>query len=275
MNHHRRRMADHPCFYGSAQGRWGRIHLPVAPECNVHCCFCNRRYDCANEGRPGLTRRILNPDEVLSYLDEIMKDRTDISVVGIAGPGDPLCDPERTLKTVKAVHAAYPDLLLCLSTNGLNLTDHIADLAEAGVTHVTVTINAVLPQIGSHVYDWIRIGGKVYQGREAAERMIFRQREAIYKLKAKGVVVKINTVMLPGVNVDHIPRIAAEVAGWGADVMNCIPLIPLPNTPFAGLGKMAKGRIDHTRSLAALSIPQMYHCRRCRADAVGLLHQGE
>ncbi len=269
----RRCATRHPCFYGSAQGRWGRIHLPVAPRCNVRCNFCRRGYDCANEGRPGLTRRILEPGECVSYLSGIMKTRSDISVAGIAGPGDPLCDPGRTLEAVRAVGNAWPSLLLCLSTNGLNLADHVDSLAAAGVTHVTVTVNAVSPVISSLIYDWIRIGGKTHRGREAAERMIFRQREAVLKMKANGMTVKVNTVILPGVNADHIPRIASEVAAWGADVMNCIPLIPLPGTPFEHIGTLTDTEVEQVRSLAALSIPQMYHCRRCRADAIGLLHQ--
>ncbi len=266
--------SDHPCFHGSARGRWGRIHLPVAPGCNVQCNFCNRKYDCANESRPAVTNYVLKPGEVVSYLDVFLKARSDIAVVGIAGPGDPLCDPQRTLNAIRAVRRAYPGLLLCLSTNGLDLPGHIDELAESGVTHVTVTVNAVDPDIGRRIYAWIRMEGKLYRDREAAEWMISRQREAIVKLKAKGFTVKINTVLLPGVNTDHIPDIAAEVAVLGADVMNCIPLIPLSHTPFEDLEMPTKEDVDRIRRAASSYMPQMYHCRRCRADAAGLLHQG-
>lgn len=81
---------NHPCFYGSARRRWGRIHLPVAPKCNIQCNFCNRKYDCANESRPAVTNHILEPGDVVSYLSSLLQARSDISVVGIAGPGDPL-----------------------------------------------------------------------------------------------------------------------------------------------------------------------------------------
>lgn len=266
--------SDHPCFHGSARGRWGRIHLPVAPGCNVQCNFCNRKYDCANESRPAVTNYVLKPGEVVSYLDVFLKARSDIAVVGIAGPGDPLCDPQRTLNAIRAVRRAYPGLLLCLSTNGLDLPGHIDELAESGVTHVTVTVNAVDPDIGRRIYAWIRMEGKLYRDREAAEWMISRQREAIVKLKAKGFTVKINTVLLPGVNTDHIPDIAAEVAVLGADVMNCISLIPLPHTPFESLEMPTKEDVDRIRRAASSYMPQMYHCRRCRSDAAGLLHQG-
>lgn len=267
----KRTVTDHPCFYGSARARWGGVHLPVAPECNIQCNFCNRLYDCANENRPAVTRGILEPGNVLTHLDMLFRRRCDISVVGIAGPGDPLCEPERTLETVRAISSVYPDLLLCISTNGLNLSEYIDDLAEAGVTHITVTINAVDPFIGQKIYSRVTINNHTYQGIEAAEILFSRQREAIVRLKKRGIIVKINTVVIPGINVDHIEIIAEEVARLGADVMNCIPMIPVPDTIFEPLGEPTGGGIERIRHSASIHIPQMYHCQRCRADAVGLL----
>lgn len=264
-------VSNHPCFYGSAKARWGRIHLPVAPKCNIQCNFCNRLYDCANENRPGVTQRILEPGEVLPYLGFILRSRSDISVIGIAGPGDPLCEPERTVEILRAVGSAYPNLLMCISTNGLNLAEYIDDLAEAGVTHVTVTVNAVDPVVGQQIYSWVRLGDTTHRDIEGAKLLLSRQTEAIRRLKARGFVVKVNTVVLPGINTDHIGAIAQDVAHLGADVMNCIPLIPVQDTPFACLEAPGDHEMDRVRNVASLHIPQMYHCRRCRADAVGLL----
>jgi nitrogen fixation protein NifB len=267
----KRAVTDHPCFYGSARARWGRVHLPVAPECNIQCNFCNRLYDCANENRPAVTRGILEPGNVLTHLDMLFRRRCDISVVGIAGPGDPLCEPERTLETVRAINSAYPDLLLCISTNGLNLSEYIDDLAEAGVTHITVTINAVDPLIGENIYSLVTINNHTYRGIKAAELLLSRQREAIVRLKERDIIVKINTVVIPGINVDHIENVAEEVARLGADMMNCIPMIPVPDTAFEHLNEPVAAQIERIRHSASIHIPQMYHCQRCRADAVGLL----
>lgn len=267
----RRALDDHPCFHGQVSARWGRVHLPVAPDCNIQCNFCNRRYECANESRPGVTRRVLTPAEALTDLDSLLKRRTDIAVVGIAGPGDPLCDAARTLETLRAVHAAHPGLLLCVSTNGLNLAGHIDALADAGVTHVTVTVNAVHPEIGRRIYAWVTVDGRTYRGTEAAALLLRRQEEAVVGLKRRGLVVKINTVVLPGVNTGHIAAIAEKAAEWGADAMNCMPLIPVHDTPFAALAPPAAAELARIRKLAAVHVPQIYHCRRCRADAAGLL----
>lgn len=271
----RRDISDHPCFYGSAKARWGRIHLPVAPQCNIQCNFCNRLYDCANESRPAITHAILEQHDVIPYLRMLFRRRSDISVVGIAGPGDPMCEPERTLETLRAVHSAYPGLLLCLSTNGLNLFEYVDDLVDAGVTHVTVTMNAVDPQIGGSIYSWVMVKDEMYEGVEGARILLSRQREAIQKLKERNIMVKVNTVIVPGVNSDHIETIASEVADLGADIMNCIPMIPVEDTPFVHLGAPTDKLMERIRDVASLHMPQMYHCKRCRADAVGYLSEGE
>ena len=36
-------MRGHPCFDEQAHERVGRVHLPVAPRCNIQCFFCERR----------------------------------------------------------------------------------------------------------------------------------------------------------------------------------------------------------------------------------------
>ena len=54
-------LSKHPCFNPAMAGKFGRIHLPVAPKCNVQCNFCHRKNDCSNESRPGGTRRVLTP----------------------------------------------------------------------------------------------------------------------------------------------------------------------------------------------------------------------
>lgn len=267
----RRSLDQHPCFHGKASARWGRIHLPVAPNCNIQCNFCNRLYACANENRPGVTRSVLKPTEALTALNRVLQQRADIAVVGIAGPGDPLCDWERTLETLRAVYAAHPEILLCVSTNGLNLPGHIDELVAAGVTHVTVTVNAVDPYIGQQIYASVTVNHRIYQGLEAAKILLDRQEEAIIGLKQSGLTVKINTIALPGINTGHILDIAAKVAAWGADTMNCIPLIPVHDTPFAGLTTSTEAEMAYIRKSIAGHIPQIYHCRRCRADAVGLL----
>jgi len=263
----------HPCFDIEAKHKNARVHLPVAPKCNIQCNYCNRKFDCVNESRPGVTSSVLSPYQAVEYLKELTKHIENISVIGIAGPGYPFANAEETLETMRLTKQAFPEKIFCLSTNGLNLKPYIDEIAELGVTHVTITINAVDPDITAKVYAWVRHEKKIYRGREGAEFLMNRQLECIPLLKAKGITVKINTIIIPGVNEDHIEEVAKTVAALGADVMNCIPLIPTKETPFEVLEEPSKTSIFKVRTLAQEHIKMMTHCSRCRADAAGLLGQ--
>lgn len=263
----------HPCFNEEAKHTNARVHLAVAPKCNIQCNYCNRKYDCVNESRPGVTSSILTPGQAAGYLRELDTRLDNLAVVGIAGPGDPFANPEETLETMRRVKADFPEKIFCLSTNGLNLEPYIDEIAELGVSHVTLTINAVDPLVTAKIYKWVRFEKHVYRGEEGAKLLLQRQLACIPLLKAKGITVKINSIIIPGVNEDHIEEVAKVCAGLGADVINCIPLIPTAETPFAEIEKPDTKMIFRVRTLASEHLKLMSHCARCRADAAGLLGQ--
>ncbi|MDD3473522.1 MAG: radical SAM protein, partial [Syntrophaceae bacterium] len=124
---------NHPCFNEKAKGCMGRVHLPVAPECNIKCNYCNRKYDCVNESRPGVTSSILSPEQAVMYLRKVLERNSSIAVAGIAGPGDTFANPERTMRTLSLIRESFPDILLCVSTNGLNLLFCVDELARLQV----------------------------------------------------------------------------------------------------------------------------------------------
>jgi nitrogen fixation protein NifB len=264
-------LTQHPCFNSRTRHRTGRIHLPVAPKCNIQCNFCDRRYDCANESRPGVTSAVLSPTQALRYLDAALAKAPYLKVVGIAGPGDPFAQPEATLETLCLVREKYPEILLCVATNGLNAAAHVGRLAELEVSHVTVTVNAIDPEIGAEIYAWARDGIAIYRGVDAAGLLLDRQLDTIRALKAAGITVKINTIVIPGINDYHVPEIAEEMRDLGVDIMNCIPLYPVKGTPFEHISGPDPEETKQLRARVSEVIPQMEHCTRCRADAVGLL----
>jgi len=267
------KLQAHPCFNEEAKHTNARVHLPVAPKCNIQCNYCNRKYDCTNESRPGVTSSVLAPFQVVEYLKDLDKRLDNLAVVGIAGPGDPFANPEETMETMRRVKAEFPEKIFCLSTNGLELEPYIDEIAELGVTHVTITINAIDPVISAKIYKWVRFGKHVYRGEEGATILMQRQLACIPLLKAKDITVKINSIIIPGVNEDHIPEVAKKCAELGADVINCIPLIPTAETAFEGVAKPDTKMIFKTRTLASEHLKLMSHCARCRADAAGLLGQ--
>ena len=261
----------HPCFDRESAGTCGRAHLPVAPRCNIQCNYCNRKYDCVNESRPGVSSAVLSPEQAMRYTERVIEREPRIRVAGIAGPGDPLANPAETLSTLRLLKERFPQLLFCLASNGLGLPAHVDELAELGATHVTVTVNAVDPAIGARLVAWVRDGKVVYRGRQAAELLLSRQIEAIRCLKARGIAVKVNTVLVPGVNDGHAAEIAAAVGALGADIMNLMPVRPVADTPFSGIAEPDPAAIEALRAECEPHVVQMRHCKRCRADAVGLL----
>ena len=134
----------HPCFNEKMHDKVGRAHVPIAPKCNIFCNFCTR--DLNNEEiRPGVASCVMKPDDAIAHIEDITSEGP-ISVVGVAGPGDSLAN-EETFEFFKKLAKAHPDLIKCMSTNGLLLPKYADELAELGVNSVTVTINAVDPEI--------------------------------------------------------------------------------------------------------------------------------
>jgi nitrogen fixation protein NifB len=263
----------HPCFNAEVKGHCGRVHLPVAPRCNILCNYCNRKFDCVNESRPGVTSAVLSPEQAVAYVEKVLEAEPRITVAGIAGPGDPFANPQETMATIRAVRQKFPDLLLCLATNGLGIGPYIKELADLKVSHVTVTVNAVDPRIGQKIYRWVRDGKVLRRGLNAAELLLRRQLEALAGLKKAGITVKVNVIVIPGVNDRHVAAVAQKMRELGVDVLNCMPVYPNADTPFAEVPEPLPDHLETIRREAEAFLPQMRHCTRCRADAVGLLEE--
>jgi nitrogen fixation protein NifB len=261
----------HPCFNVSAHRLYGRVHLPVAPRCNIQCKFCNRKFDCVNESRPGVTSGVLSPNQAMRYLAEVFKQKENIAVVGIAGPGDPFANPDETLETLRQVRKAYPEMILCVATNALQIGPYLDELADLKVSHVTVTVNAVDPAIGEKIYSWVRYNKRVLRAEKGAHILLEKQIEAISGLKERGITVKVNSIILPGINEAHIEAVAKKMAGMKVDLLNCVPYYPAPGSALEGLAEPGNDMIARIREKAGQYVSQMRHCSRCRADAVGLL----
>lgn len=261
----------HPCFNSDAKGKFGRVHLPVAPKCNIKCNFCDRKYDCVNESRPGVTSTILTPEQASVYMDKVLEKEPRITVAGIAGPGDPFANGPETIGTMRAIRKNYPDILLCVSSNGMGIGPYIEALAEIAVSHVTITVCAVKPSIGEKIYSWVKDGNVIYKGLRGAELLLSRQLAAIKKLKAHNITVKVNCIVIPGINDDHVEEVATKMKALGVDLFNAMAMFPNVNTPFANIEQPGKEMMEEIRATAEQYLPQMRHCTRCRADAVGLL----
>jgi nitrogen fixation protein NifB len=269
------KVKNHPCYSEEAHHHYARMHVAVAPACNIQCNYCNRKYDCANESRPGVVSEKLTPEQAAKKVLAVASAIPQMTVLGVAGPGDPLANPAKTFKTFELIAKTAPDIKLCLSTNGLTLPDHVDTIKAFNVDHVTITINMVDPEVGQHIYPWIYYKNKRYTGIEAARILTERQLLGLEMLTAAGVLAKINSVMIPGINDKHLVEVNKAVKSRGAFLHNIMPLISAPEhgTVFGLNGQ----RGPTAQELKALQdscegeMNMMRHCRQCRADAVGLL----
>ncbi|HTZ17049.1 MAG TPA: nitrogenase cofactor biosynthesis protein NifB, partial [Dissulfurispiraceae bacterium] len=261
-------MMKHPCFSKDAHRSFGRIHLPVAPGCNIQCNYCIRKYDCANESRPGVTSMVLSPHEAVGRVRYLVDRNERLSVVGIAGPGDPLAN-EATFETFRLINREFPDLILCASTNGLCLPERLEDLVKSGVRSITVTISAALPETAEKIYSWVFYRGRKYTGREAAGLICANQWRGLRNAIDAGLAVKVNSVLIPGINETEIPLIARLAGERGADLHNVLPLIP--QAEFSHIERPSREMIHSLRLECGKYVEQMTHCRQCRADACGIL----
>ena len=101
--------------------------------------------------------------------------------------------------------------------------------------------------------------------------LLARQLLAIEALKKHGITVKINTIVIPGINDHHVPVLAAKMKEMGVDLLNCMAMFPNADTAFEHIDEPSKEMMERIRNEAEQFLPQMRHCTRCRADAVGLL----
>jgi nitrogen fixation protein NifB len=268
----RKSIHGHPCFGGDHKKN-GRIHLAVAQRCNIKCNYCTRRHDCANESRPGVTSRILTPAEALERVREVKASPVMgpiIKVVGIAGPGDPLAN-EETFEIFELIHGEFPEMITCLSTNGLMLPHSMSRLEWLDLRSLTITINALNPQVGGQIYGYVRYEGETFRGAEGAELLIRNQLNGLQQAADLEITVKINTVLIPGINDFEVEKIAVAVKTRGAAIMNFMPLIP--QADFAHIKPPTEAELAEVRDANQNILGQFKHCSQCRADAVGLIGQ--
>lgn len=271
------KIRNHPCFSEDAHHYYARMHVAVAPACNIQCHYCNRKYDCANESRPGVVSEVLSPRQAVKKVKAVAAKIPQLTVLGIAGPGDPLANPERTFATFRALSHEAPDIKLCVSTNGLALPDAVDELCRHNIGHVTITINCVDPEIGAQIYPWVFWNNRRIKGIEGVEILIEQQQRGLAMLVERGVLVKVNSVLIPGVNDAHLKEVSAVVKAKGAFLHNLMPLIAAPeHGTFYGLMGQRSPTGDELRALQDAcggDMRMMRHCRQCRADAVGLIGQ--
>ncbi len=253
----------HPCFQNEA-AHVARMHLPVARLCNIRCSFCNPvgGDSCVHGCIPGLTRQVLTPQQAVERVRQVCTEQhIPIQIVGIAGPGEPLFN-EETFETLELLRRHFPQIHLCLSTNGLLLPARARRIASLGVETLTVTVNSLTVETARKVY--VHVEGRTDD--EAFLTLMRNQMDGIEEAARLSICTKVNSVLIPGENEAELPEIARLAALRGASIHNILPLIPRADArqrqaPDAGT-------VQRLREACGQHLCQFERCRHCRADAI-------
>ncbi len=222
-----------------------------------------------NESRPGVCSTVLSPEEASVRFTKILCSHPETTVIGIAGPGEPLANGE-TFETIRLLRRRYPSMHYCVSTNGLYLPEKAETLYDLGVRFLTVTVNTLNPETGSVMYEYVSNHGKVLRGTEAARQIMNCQKDGIRKSAALGMHIKINTVLVDAVNSarEEVEQIAKSTMEWGAELHNMNSVINV--TGDQRILPVSVQKLRELRKYASAYLPQMNFCRQCRADAAGI-----
>lgn len=167
------------------------LRLSVTERCNLSCIYCRSHpLECGKElGKELLTlENCLNIGQAAAELG--------ITKIRLTG-GEPLLRPD-ILKIISGL-AAVPGLKdLSLTTNGIFLDSMAFDLAAAGLKRVNISLDS----LDETNFRQITNGGKLRSTLEGIEK----------SLQAGLVPVKINVVLLKGINDHEIERFIAMTA---------------------------------------------------------------
>ncbi|MHA1130996.1 MAG: radical SAM protein [Candidatus Helarchaeota archaeon] len=259
----------HPCYSELAHFKVFRLHLPVALKCNIKCRYCDRQIGAYyHSSRPGVAKQIISPIEALNLVDIYLSEKKyKDAVIGIAGPGEALFN-EATFQTLKLVHNKYANAKLCICTNGLLLDKYAKHIFDLGVRYVTVTINAVTPAIGKNIYSYISYDKEIHKGYHGAKILIKNQLAGVKKSAKLGMLVKINSVLIPNINDFHLLEITKEMKKLGAYIYNIMPLIPLAE--LSHIPAPTCDLLRNVRNQCEDILPQFRLCKQCRADACSI-----
>lgn len=263
----------HPCFENHKCG--SRFHLPVAFKCDTKCNYCKREYS-DNINRPGVAEGILPLSEVENYVRKKAMNYPECRIIGVAGPGDPFANAEELFGTFDIVNAKFPEYKCCVCTNGFYLPDNKKCFLKSNIDYITITINSVLPLTLAKLYEHLVINGKYYHGEEMGYMIKKLQKEALDIIVQKeNIKLKINIVVVPGINDGEIESIVEATKDYGVYIYNLIPMLPIKGTKFGNIEQISDKALVAIKEKLRKVFPGIYikdNCLRCRADACGSIN---
>ncbi|MHA2046224.1 MAG: radical SAM protein [Candidatus Thorarchaeota archaeon] len=265
---HNNQILNHPCFSDNRLNLWHRIHLPVAPKCNVKCIFCSHNFGSScHTSKPGFSSQVMSPKTGAERALSEIKNDPRIRIVAVSGPGEPLANSQ-TFETLELIREELGDIHFCLSTNGTLLTKYVNWLVRMDFKTLTVSMSTVNPATAARLYEWAIVDGKILTGETMGSIIVEEQLRGIAKTAEAGITIKVNSILIPTFNQDDIVPLAKAINRAGASIQNIIPLVP--SAKLTNFHPPSSTHLKRVRSQAAKYIVQFRHCKQCRSDVMGL-----
>ncbi|WP_058045001.1 GTP 3',8-cyclase MoaA [Streptomyces roseifaciens] len=173
------------------------LRVSLTDRCNLRCTYCM-----PEEGLQWLAKPDLLTDDEIVRLVRIAVTSLGVTEVRFTG-GEPLLRPG-LVSLVERCAALRPRPRISLTTNGIGLARTATALADAGLDRVNVSLDTLRPDVFQKLTRRKR-HQDVLDGLAAA--------------RAAGLVpVKINAVLMPGLNDDEAPDLLAWALGHGYEL---------------------------------------------------------
>ncbi|GHH88582.1 GTP 3',8-cyclase [Streptomyces sulfonofaciens] len=173
------------------------LRVSLTDRCNLRCTYCM-----PEEGLQWLAKPDLLTDDEIVRLVGIAVTRLGVTEVRFTG-GEPLLRPGLT-GIVERVAALTPRPRMSLTTNGIGLARTAAALKAAGLDRVNVSLDTLRPDVFKTLTRRSR-HHDVLAGLEAA--------------RSAGLTpVKVNAVLMPGLNDDEAPDLLAWAMAEGYEL---------------------------------------------------------
>jgi nitrogen fixation protein NifB len=197
----------------------------------------------------------------LTWVDDLQVRGTSIAGMNINGPGDPLASLAMTLDILDLLREKHPKFAFGITTLGLGLTDNAEQLAEHGVSKITLLMDAVHPEVVKKLYSWIRPGKRNMPMAQAALTLIEEQTKGISACRSAGMEVAVHTTVYSNINEGEVAEIARLASGLGAEAMTLLPgkgwsegeeKLPLPLPASEIMARLSAAAAEHIKIIEPL-----------------------
>ena len=185
------------------------LRLSITDRCGLRCIYCRPDESSECSGPPRLT-----VDEIVHVVGRL-RGQHGLGKVRITG-GEPTARHDLA-DIVRRLHGIDASLELALTSNGTSLTRLAGPLAEAGLKRVNISLDTLDPECFQRITGVDRLDD-VIAGIDAA--------------RAAGLSpVKINIVVLRGMNDRELPKLMSFAADRGCEIrfIEMMPMGPLAN----------------------------------------------